>query len=102
MITESEHKKAVETIAQYEKEQLLNQVGTSDDYLWKYALCWYPKNKYDGHELELFFCKVLTEKRGDYVTCQLYWGETFNPKNLSGVFDDVCFEDLVWDKRCFE
>lgn len=102
MITEQEYQKAQEIVKKYEKQRVLDDVGNETDYVGKLAMCWYPKNKADGHDLELYFCRVLSLKKGDKVTAQLYHGETYNPMRIKGTFNDVCFEDLSWDKKCFE
>ena len=101
MITKEKYLKAQETIKLYEKQLVLEQVATPKDYLDKLALCWYPKDKYGGHELELYFCKVL-ERNGEYIKAQLYNGETYDPKRKAGIVDDVCFNDLVFDKEAFK
>jgi hypothetical protein len=59
----------------------------------QYAMCWYLKNKSDSHELELYYCKILKIGK-QYVTCLLYYGETFNTKKVKGVCDDVCLSDI--------
>ena len=50
MITEQEYQKAQETVAKYEKQKILQEVGTEEDYLNKLALCWYPKNRAEGQD----------------------------------------------------
>ena len=102
MVTETEYKQAKTIIREYELQKLLSQVGSKHDYIGKYALCWYFKNKADGNSLELYFCKVLEEKRGDKIKCEIYAGERFNPDSRKWIVNDVCFEDLSFDKSCFQ
>lgn len=58
-----------------------------------YTMCWYPKNKHVGHELELYHCEVLDARNG-YATCQLFYGEELNINRPMGIVNDVCLPDL--------
>lgn len=60
-----------------------------------YALCWYPK-KYPVTSMELYWCKILSFKENsEYCTCELYFGEKFNPSKLNGIYDNICVSDLL-------
>jgi len=61
----------------------------------EYALCWYyriPSMPREG--LELYYCKVI-KMNSSYATCELYFGDKFNPYSVKGTFNDVCVADLV-------
>lgn len=60
------------------------------------AMCWYYKIPGEP-ELDLFFCKLLkfNDQRGEYCTCQLYFGEEMDRTKIKGTITDVLVQDLV-------
>lgn len=61
------------------------------------CFCWYQiiPSSYGAPmgKLDIFWCKILS--LGDeYCSCELYFGETYQPNKVKGTFNDVCVADL--------
>jgi hypothetical protein len=57
------------------------------------AFCWYPKNKSEGHELEMYYCIPL--KVGEeYCTCHIFYGDIHTRLRTKGTFSDVLTKDI--------